>query len=172
MKKIALISDSHSHLDTNTIKYLEGVDEIWHAGDIGQEEVLHCLPSTCIKRIITGNIDDHLMQQKYPAELFFELEGLRILMIHIGGSPPRYAKGIQAKIKNLRPTLFVCGHSHICKIFYDKELNCLYVNPGAVGNQGFHHMKTMLTFDLDAGKVKNMFVIELGRRGKYPEPTS
>ncbi|HSI77331.1 MAG TPA: metallophosphoesterase family protein [Lunatimonas sp.] len=172
MKKIALISDSHSHLDTNIFNHFAGVDEIWHAGDIGQEDILHRLPADCVKRIITGNIDDTTMQQKYPSELFFELEGLRILMIHIGGSPPRYAKGIKAKIKSLKPNVFVCGHSHICKVLYDKEMDCLYVNPGAVGNQGFHHMKTMLTFELHAGKVKNMCVVELGRRGKYPESAS
>jgi putative phosphoesterase len=169
MKKIALISDSHSHLDEHLLTYLEEVDEIWHAGDIGQEVVLQRLPADSVKRIITGNIDDHVMQQNFPAELFFELEGMRILMIHIGGTPPRYAKGIKSKIRSLNPDLFVCGHSHICKVVYDKELKCLYVNPGAVGNQGFHHMKTMLLFDLDEGKVKNMRVVELGRRGKYPE---
>lgn len=169
MKKIALISDSHSHLDTNLFNHLIGIDEVWHAGDIGQEDVLHRLPTDCVKRIITGNIDDSLMQQKYPAELFFELEGMRILMIHIGGNPPRYAKGIKSKIKSLQPDIFVCGHSHICKVVYDREVECLYVNPGAVGNHGFHHIKTMLTFDLEAGKVKNMNVVELGRRGKYPE---
>ena len=169
MKKIGLISDSHGYLDDNVLGHLVEVDEVWHAGDIGQEDVLHRLPMDSVKRIITGNIDDHPMQQKYPAELFFELEGMRILMIHIGGTPPRYAKGIKAKIQSLKPNVFVCGHSHICKVVYDRELECLYVNPGAIGNQGFHHMKTMLTFELDSGKVKNMCVVELGRRGKSPE---
>lgn len=165
MKKIALISDSHSHIDERTLSYLSGVDEIWHAGDIGQKNVLDQLPKDKVTRIITGNIDDHQMQQDYPAELFFELEGMRILMIHIGGTPPRYAKGIKAKIRSVRPTMFVCGHSHICKVVYDEDLECLYLNPGAIGNQGFHHIKTMLMFELAAGKVKNLCVVELGRRG-------
>lgn len=172
MKKIALISDSHSHMDAHLFPHLSDVDEIWHAGDIGQYGILAGLPSDKVMRIITGNIDDYAMQQRFPAELFFEVEGVRILMIHIGGVPPRYAKGIKSKIKSVKPDLFVCGHSHICKVMYDKELECLYVNPGAVGNQGFHHMKTMLLFELDAGKVKNMRVVELGKRGKYPESTT
>lgn len=169
MKKIALISDSHSHIDDHLNSYILEVDEIWHAGDIGQEVVLQKLPLGKEIRVITGNIDDYMMQQKFPSELFFELEGVRILMVHIGGTPPRYAKGIKTKIQSLKPDLFVCGHSHICKVIFDKELDCLYVNPGAVGNQGFHHVKTMLTFELESGKVKNMNVIELGRRGNYPE---
>ena len=169
MKKIALISDSHSHIDDHLNSYILEVDEIWHAGDIGQEVVLQKLPLGKEIRVITGNIDDYMMQQKFPSELFFELEGVRILMVHIGGTPPRYAKGIKTKIQSLKPDLFVCGHSHICKVIFDKELDCLYVNPGAVGNQGFHHVKTMLTIELESGKVKNMNVIELGRRGNYPE---
>jgi uncharacterized protein len=169
MKRIALISDSHGYMDASIFSHLQEVDEIWHAGDIGDEYVIHDLPSNKILRVITGNIDDYMMQQRFPVELFFEIEGVLILMIHIGGIPPRYAKGIKAKIKALKPNLFVCGHSHICKIMYDKELECLYINPGAVGNQGFHHTKTMLKFEIDAGMIKNMRVVELGRRGKYPE---
>nr|MBI1232155.1 YfcE family phosphodiesterase [Cytophagales bacterium] len=169
MKKIALISDSHGHFDSHLFPHLTDVDEIWHAGDIGKETILDALPKGKVFRIITGNIDDANLRQSFPEEYFFELEGLRILMIHIGGVPPRYAKGVKPKIRSMRPDLFVCGHSHICKVMYDKELNCLYLNPGAVGNHGFHQVKTMLTFELDAGKVKNMHVVELGKRGKYPE---
>lgn len=166
---VALISDSHGHIDDSALTHLEDVDEIWHAGDIGEEQVIERLPKHAIHRIITGNIDHRLMRLAYPEELHFEIEGTKIFMIHIGGSPGRYAKGVKAKILELKPDLFVCGHSHICKVVYDKSLQCLYMNPGAVGNHGFHQVKTLLKFSLEEGKIKDLRVIELGKRGRYPD---
>jgi putative phosphoesterase len=163
--KIGLISDSHGYLDHTTLKYLEGVDEIWHAGDVGEVAVLDLLPREKPIRGVYGNIDDAAVQERFPEWQEFELEGVKILMTHIGGKPPRYAKGVKAFIKNSKPHLFICGHSHICKVEMDRELNCLYMNPGAVGQQGFHPIRTMLLFDLDRGKITNLRVVELGKRG-------
>ena len=163
-KKIGLISDSHSHIDAKTLSYLEGVDEIWHAGDIGSREVMNALPKKPI-RAVFGNIDDADAQQDYPEWLEFEVEGVRVLMTHIGGKPPRYAKGVKDRIKSSGAQLFICGHSHICKVEFDKALNCLYMNPGAIGQQGFHVMRTMLLFELENGKIQNLRVVELGKRG-------
>lgn len=165
MVKIGLISDTHSSLPDNAVKALEEVDEIWHAGDIGDPEVLAALPKNPLLRVVFGNIDDQNLQKELPEEIVFESGGVKILMIHIGGTPPRYAKGVKAKIKIHQPDLFVCGHSHICKVVQDKDLNVLYMNPGAVGNHGFHQIKTMLTFELD-NTIKNLKVIELGKRGR------
>lgn len=166
MVKIALISDSHSHIDPNVIKYLEDVDEIWHAGDIGDLEVIKQLPASKIQRIVTGNIDGQEARALFPEELEFEVEGLKVLMVHIGGKPPRYAKGIRNRIKEAGAGLFVCGHSHICKVEFDPSVQCLYMNPGAIGHQGFHVMRTLLIFEAEGGKLKNLKVIELGKRGK------
>jgi uncharacterized protein len=166
MKKIALISDSHGHLDPGILDHLIETDEIWHAGDIGEIEILNRLPSDKQLRVITGNIDDHQARLVYPEELVFEVEGVKVLMLHIGGKPPGYAKGVKERIRTISPHLFICGHSHICKVEFDKTLNCLYINPGAVGHQGFHVMRTMLLFELENGKIKNLRVVELGRRGK------
>ncbi|MFD2201795.1 metallophosphoesterase family protein [Shivajiella indica] len=166
MVKIALISDSHGYLDPTVIAHLQGADEIWHAGDIGEIEMLKNLPKGKILRIITGNIDDQQARQLYPEEEIFEIEGIKVYMLHIGGKPPSYAKGVKARIKSLGVQLFVCGHSHICKVEFDKNLNCLYMNPGAIGQQGFHVMRTMLLFEIENGKIKNLRVVELGRRGK------
>lgn len=165
MVKIALISDTHSSLPENAIKTLKEVDEIWHAGDIGDPEVLEKLPKKPLLRAVYGNIDDQFLHRKMPEEVFFECGGVKVFMIHIGGKPPGYAKGVKAKIKNYQPDLFVCGHSHICKVVQDKELGVLYMNPGAIGNHGFHQIKTMLTFELDQ-TVKNLKVIEFGKRGR------
>lgn len=164
--KIALISDSHSYIDHKTLAYLEEVDEIWHAGDIGSFAVMEALPIGKPIRAVYGNIDDMQMQQAYPEWQEFTLEGVKVLMTHIGGKPPRYAKGIKSKIKESAPDLFICGHSHICKVEFDKTANCLYMNPGAIGQSGFHVIRTMLLFELEAGKLKNLSVVELGKRGK------
>jgi putative phosphoesterase len=115
--------------------------------------------------MVFGNIDNNELRSTFKEELLFEIEGLKVLMMHIGGSPPRYARGVKGKIKSLKPDLFVCGHSHICKVLYDDTLNCLYMNPGAIGNQGFHLIKTMLKFQVENGKIQRLEVIELGRRG-------
>ena len=163
--KIGLISDSHSYLDHTTCAHLQDVDEIWHAGDIGEAIILDMLPKGKPLRAVFGNIDDQEVQEQFPEWQVFELEGVKVAMIHIGGTPPRYAKGVKEHLRSLQSQLFVCGHSHICRVEFDRELNCLYMNPGAVGQHGFHQMRTLLLFDLEAGKVTNLRVVELGKRG-------
>ena len=163
--KIGLISDSHSYLDHKTIEHLKEVDEVWHAGDVGDVSILDLLPKGKMLRGVYGNIDDAAVQEILPEWLEFEVEGVKILMTHIGGKPPRYAKGVKERIKSSKAQVFVCGHSHICKVELDRELHCLYMNPGAVGLQGFHPIRTLLLFDLSEGKVTNLRVVELGKRG-------
>ncbi|WP_373523309.1 metallophosphoesterase [Aquiflexum sp.] len=165
MAKIGLISDSHGYIDQKVIDHLQEVDEIWHAGDIGDLRVLENLPGGKVKRIITGNIDDQLARQSFPEEIWMEIEGLQIGIIHIAGKPPRYVKGIKEKINHRKTQLLVCGHSHICKVEFDKTLNCLYMNPGAIGQHGFHVMRTMLLFEIINAKIQNLRVVELGKRG-------
>ena len=166
MKSVALISDSHGFIDDKVLAYLSEVDEIWHAGDIGDRGVLAELPQDKVLRIVTGNIDGADLRSDIPETLVFEIESLRVLMVHIGGRPPGYAKGVKEKIKSVQAGLFVCGHSHICRVEFDKRLNCLYMNPGAIGQQGFHQMRTMLLFEIASGKIQNLRVVELGKRGQ------
>ncbi|MHA7130014.1 metallophosphoesterase family protein [Algoriphagus namhaensis] len=164
--KIALISDTHGFIDEKTLGYLAEVDEIWHAGDIGTAEVMSALPKGKVVRAVYGNIDDEKLSQTYPEWQNFALEGVKVLMTHIGGKPPRYAKGVRSKIEQEHPRLFICGHSHILKVEFDQKLNCLYMNPGAVGRQGFHQNRTFLLFELQQGDVKNLRVVDLGKRGQ------
>lgn len=163
--KIGLISDSHSYFDHKSSSYLQDVDEIWHAGDVGDPAMLDLLPQGIPLRVVYGNIDDASIRERFPEWLEFELEGVKVLMTHIGGRPPRYAKGVKDRIRASRPQLFICGHSHVCCVEVDAGLNCLYMNPGAVGQQGFHQVRTLLLFDLVEGKISNLRVVELGRRG-------
>jgi uncharacterized protein len=166
LKKVTLISDSHGFLDEQILKHCLAVDEVWHAGDIGDIRILDLLPSSVTLRIITGNIDDHIARLTYPDVLTFTVEGVKVGMIHIAGKPPRYAKGVKRLIQQEGLQVLVCGHSHICKVEFDGAMQCLYMNPGAIGHQGFHQMRTLLTFEILAGKIQHLRVVELGKRGR------
>lgn len=161
MPKIGLISDTHSYLDERIIEVLQDCDEVWHAGDIGSVALfdrLHSLDK--VFRTVHGNIDNATIRLMAPAELEWELEGKRFYMTHIGGAPGKYAKGIKSVLMEKKPDVFICGHSHILRVIFDKQLNLLYLNPGACGKEGFHKVRTMLKFSVTANKISDMAVIE------------
>ncbi|HEY8401305.1 MAG TPA: metallophosphoesterase family protein [Cytophagaceae bacterium] len=165
MTRIGLISDTHGFLDTKVFQYFEDCDEIWHAGDIGSIEVADQLAKFKPLRGVYGNIDGAEIRNQYPEHNKFQLEGLSIWITHIGGYPGHYNPKIKKELSLNPPNIFVCGHSHILKVMTDKTLkNMLCLNPGAAGKHGFHHVKTILKFDLNSGKVENMQAIELGKR--------
>lgn len=164
--KIGLLSDTHSHLDPKVFEYFNNCDEIWHGGDIGDATVANELEKFKPLRAVFGNIDDKEMQIRFPEDLWFECEGLKIWMTHIGGAPPGYNPRIKKILKDSVPEIFICGHSHILRIKKDSNYkNMLYLNPGAAGNHGFHHIKTIVRFDVLGKEIKNMEVIDLGKRG-------
>lgn len=164
--KIGLLSDTHSYLDPRIQEHFETCEEIWHAGDIGDPSVLTTLQQWKPTRAVFGNIEMMEMQRSLPEDLWFTCEGLTIWITHIGGAPPQYNPRVKKILKERRPDIFICGHSHILRVMRDPNYtNMLYLNPGAAGNHGFHHMKTLLRFDIEAAQVKNMEVIELGKRG-------
>lgn len=164
--RIGLISDTHSYLDPKVFEYFKNVDEIWHAGDIGDRSVADELEKFKPFRAVFGNIDDKTIQARFPEDLCFECEGLNVWMTHIGGAPPNYNPRIKKVLKERIPDIFICGHSHILRVKKDPNFkNMLYINPGAAGNHGFHHMKTLIRFEIVNKEIKNMEVIELGKRG-------
>ena len=166
MKKIGLISDTHGHYDSSYEKYLKECDEIWHAGDIGKIEVMDKLAYLAPVKGVYGNIDSHEIRTVYPEKLRFNCEGVDVMMIHIGGQPYVYTNAIREELKENPPGLFICGHSHLCKVQMDKRLNTLYMNPGAAGIHGFHKVRTLLRFELDEGEIRNLEVVELGPRSR------
>lgn len=164
--KIGLLSDTHGYLDPRIFQYFSECDEVWHGGDIGTLEVARSLDEFKPMKAVFGNIDDKDIQLRYPEDLWFESEGVSVLMTHIAGSPPRYNPRVRKLLSSRVPDILVCGHSHILRVGKDPAYNgMLYLNPGAAGNQGFHHMRTLLRFEISRKEVKNMEVIELGRRG-------
>lgn len=166
MPRIGLISDTHGYLDEKVFKYFADCDEIWHAGDFGTKEVSDQLAEFKTLRGVYGNIDDKSIQSLHPKDQKFELEGLKIWMTHIGGYPGKWNKEVRKEITENPPNLFICGHSHILRVMQDPTLKgMIFINPGAAGKEGFHKIRTIVKFDLKSGKVENMKVIELGKRG-------
>jgi putative phosphoesterase len=164
MIKIGLLSDTHGYIDPKVYTYFRDVDEIWHAGDIGTMEAADELSEFKKLRAVFGNIDNQLIRSVFREVEIFNLDSVKILITHIGGYPGRYAKGIKQLLMSEKPDIFICGHSHILKVMYDKNLQLLHLNPGAAGNQGFHKIKTLLRFEINEGKIQNMEVIEMGPR--------
>lgn len=163
--KIGLLSDTHSFLDPKVFTHFKDCDEIWHGGDVGDQSVLDELEAFKPLRGVYGNIDGAAIRTRLPLNQHFTVEGLTVFMTHIGGYPGRYTARVRKLLDKTKPSLYVCGHSHILKVMMDKKRRCLHMNPGACGNHGFHRVKTLLRFDVADGRVDNLEVIELGARG-------
>ncbi|WP_139958647.1 metallophosphoesterase family protein [Flavicella sediminum] len=164
MKKILLLSDTHSFIDAQILKYVKLADEVWHVGDIGLIEVADSIKELKPFRAVYGNIDDKTVRAEYPLDAKFIVEGVSVWMTHIGGYPDKYNQRIREELKANPPKLFISGHSHILKVQYDQKLNLLHMNPGAAGKHGFHKVRTMLRFEIEKGDIKNLEVIELETR--------
>ena len=164
MQTIGLLSDTHGWWDEKYATYFASCDEIWHAGDIGSADVALRLSAIRPLRAVCGNIDGYPVRQMYPKTLHFTVEDVSVMMTHIGGYPGRYEPAICAELYETKPQLFVCGHSHILKVMFDKRLNCLCLNPGAAGKSGFHTVRTLMRFVINGADIRDMEIIELAKR--------
>lgn len=162
--KVGLLSDTHGYWDDKYAEYFKDCDEIWHAGDIGSDTLATRLTVLKPFRAVFGNIDGQALRAEYPKIAHFEVEDVRVMITHIGGYPGRYNPEIREELYNTRPNLFIAGHSHILKVAFDKNLNCLYMNPGAAGKSGFHQVRTLVRFVIDGKTIKDLEVVELGNR--------
>ena len=165
MPKVAILSDTHGHLDEAMIGHLQGVDEIWHAGDFGTPGLSDRLAALAPLRGVWGNIDGRTLRLIHPKEQLFTFEGIKVYMIHIGGYPPRYSPEVRKVLEREKPDLYICGHSHIVRVMRDTQRGLLHINPGAAGKAGFHKVRTMITLEIKEGKMENLKLIELGQRG-------
>ena len=164
MVKVGLFSDTHGYWDDKYALYFKNCDEIWHAGDMGSEELAERLAALKPLRAVYGNIDGQPIRSQYGKIAQFKVEEVNVLMTHIGGYQGRYNPEIRPLLYATRQQLFVAGHSHTLKVGFDKSLNCLYMNPGAAGISGFHQVRTLLRFAIDGKEIKDLEVIELGNR--------
>lgn len=160
MKKILLLSDTHSYIDDRILNHVKHADEVWHAGDIGDLNVTDTIKKLKPLRAVYGNIDNTEARMEFPQDLRFKCEGVDVLMTHIGGYPGKYNQRIKTMLYQNPPRLFICGHSHILKVMPDKTLDLLHMNPGAIGKHGFQTVRTMLRFSIDGNKIENLEVIE------------
>ena len=163
MIKIALLSDTHGYIDDQILRLCNKPDEIWHAGDIGSLTVTDRLAEVAPVRAVYGNIDGTEIRGAWPKDARFTVQDAQVWITHIGGYPNRYDRLVREEIKQSPPQYFICGHSHILKVIPDKKLNLLHLNPGAIGKQGFHQIRTMLRFKMEAGKIFDLEVVELKR---------
>ncbi|MGC8802288.1 MAG: metallophosphoesterase family protein [Bacteroidales bacterium] len=161
MIQIGLLSDTHGILPDEVLSFLTGCEEIWHAGDIGNLRILEILRGKSpVIRAVHGNIDGQEIRQQCKESEYFSCEDVLVFMTHIGGYPGRYARGIKDRLLELRPRIFVCGHSHILRVMYDPSLDILYINPGAAGKEGFHVMQTAVRFVIDGSDIRQLQVWE------------
>lgn len=165
MKKIGILSDTHSCWDDRYAAHFRDCDEIWHAGDVGDIDIIRRLEQVCpVVRAVRGNIDHGDVCRRCPESLEFTVEGVSVFITHIGGYPGRYAPGVRKHLGHSGPRIMVAGHSHILKVMPDRELNLLHINPGAAGYHGWQKQRTLVRLTLDAGTIAGLEVIELGRR--------
>ncbi len=162
---VGLLSDTHSYLDPTLFEHFADCDELWHAGDVGDAELLNRLEAFKPVRGVYGNIDGTEVRRRLPLNQQFSVGGLNVLMTHIGGYPGRYTARVSTLIGESRPDVYVCGHSHILKVMPDRKRNLLHLNPGACGKHGFHRVRTALRFRIEEGKIHGLEVLELGLRG-------
>lgn len=164
MKKILLLSDTHSHLDDRILKYVKQADEVWHAGDIGDLRVTDTIKKLKPLRAVYGNIDSGEARQEFPLHHRFLCEGVDVWITHIGGYPGKYNPALKMEMESNPPKLFICGHSHILKVIFDKKHQLLHMNPGAAGLSGFHQVRTMLRFVINGDRISDLEIIEIGKK--------
>tara|TARA_R110002073_G_scaffold220418_1_gene380617 strand:+ start:103996 stop:104493 length:498 start_codon:yes stop_codon:yes gene_type:complete len=165
LKQILLLSDTHGFIDPQILKFVKQADEVWHAGDIGDLNVTDEIRKIKPLRAVYGNIDNAQIRMEFPLDNEFKIENISVYITHIGGYPDKYTQRVKEKLQNNTPGIFISGHSHILKVMPDKKRGLLHMNPGAAGKQGFHNIRTMLRFTIDDKEIKNLEVIELGKRG-------
>jgi putative phosphoesterase len=166
LKKILLISDSHGWLDEKLIKHIKNCDEVWHAGDIGNIKFCKNIESLKPFKAVYGNIDGHDLRSQFGENECFSCEEVKVVMTHIGGSPGKYPARVKDLLNIHKPNIYIAGHSHILKVIYDHQFQLLHLNPGACGIQGFHQVKTALRFEINTKEIKNLEIVEFGKRNE------
>jgi len=161
MIRIGILSDTHGFIHPRVFDFFSMTDEIWHAGDIGSVEVAHRLREMKPLRAVYGNIDGRDVRLEYPAVQGFQAEQVKVFMTHIGGYPGRYDPRAKLLIEQEKPALFVCGHSHILKVMYDKKHGLLHINPGAAGKYGIHKSITAVRLVIEGNNMRDLEVLDI-----------
>ncbi|HBB92146.1 MAG: YfcE family phosphodiesterase [Bacteroidetes bacterium GWF2_49_14] len=164
MIRIGVLSDTHGHMDEPVLDFFKDCNEIWHAGDLGDIEIMDLLSQNRTYRGVYGNIDGWEVRRELPEFLEFTIENVKVLITHIGLYAGHYKNEVVDRLNSFKPNIFVCGHSHILKVKYDQSRKMLHINPGSAGVQGIHQVRTAVRFEIDGEKIENMDVLELPKR--------
>jgi putative phosphoesterase len=164
MIRIGVLSDTHGHMDEPVLDFFRDCDEIWHAGDLGDIEIMDLLGQNRVYRGVYGNIDGWDVRRELPEFLEFKVEEVKVLITHIGLYAGQYKNEVVDRLNSFKPNVFVCGHSHILKVKYDQSRKMLHINPGSAGIQGIHQVRTAVRFEIDGDRIENMDVLELPKR--------
>lgn len=165
--KVGILSDTHGTLIPQVFSFFKDVDEIWHAGDIGNIETAEQLAAFKPLRAVYGNVDDHIVRMQYHEDQFFHVEDVDVFMTHIGGYPGKYMPEVKYILEHKKPQLYICGHSHILKVMNDKKLKLLHINPGAAGKTGFHTKITMIRITITGKDFKDLEIFEIDRNKMF-----
>lgn len=163
MRRIGILSDTHGYWGEDLEDFFGECDELWHAGDIGNVETARAIGAFKPLRGVYGNIDDYMLRLEFPEFLRFQCEEVDVLVTHIGGYPGRYDRKVSSIFQAKPPQLFICGHSHILKVMFDKSFNLLHINPGAAGKSGLHTVRTAIRLTIDEDRMKDLEVLEIPR---------
>ncbi len=166
MKRIGVMSDTHGFVPKQVYEFFKNVDLIIHCGDIGSSDVLDELRLFKPLLAVYGNCDDRYGWEDVERVRKEEIEGVKIMVTHIGGYPKHYDRSIIEELKEANCDIFFCGHSHILRVMYDEDMDFLLINPGACGRQGIHQKATLIRLVLDEGKAKDLEVMEFEKWGK------
>lgn len=167
MKRVGILSDTHCVIIPQVFDFFKDVDEIWHAGDIGNIETAEQLAAFKPLRAVYGNCDNHITRMQYPEDLFFHIEDVDVYMTHIGGYPGKYLPEVRHILSEKKPDLYICGHSHILKVQFDPKMNLLHINPGAAGQSGFHKKITMIRMAIEGKQFKDLEIFEMDRNRAF-----
>lgn len=159
MLRIGLISDTHGLLRNEVFAAFDGVDEILHAGDVGDPSILTELRVIAPVHAVYGNVDGWELRQQVSESLELERLGHRIALIHghQWGSPK------PADLAEAFPdfSVVVYGHTHQARV--ERISGPLLVNPGSAGHARFGKPVTAAILALERGARPKAQLVDLQR---------
>jgi putative phosphoesterase len=157
--KIGVISDTHNHLNTKVLHYFQGVDLIFHAGDIGSEDILFQLERIASIRAVRGNTDYQGSVSKLPEKLIIPIGKLNFLVIHDIGNINSFQERLKQNKIQPSPGVIIFGHTH--QAFYKKLDNAIFINPGSATDSRDYRKPSIMILETNGLEITTNRIIEL-----------
>lgn len=146
---IGVISDTHGLLRPQAVAVLRGVDQILHAGDVGEPEILDALSRIAPVTAVRGNVDIEPWASALAETEVVGLGGITIYMLHD-------LARLDLKPEAAGMRVVVYGHSHQPKI--EEKNGVLYFNPGSAGPRRFQLPVSLGKLAIENGNVRGELV--------------